>query len=167
MKKIYCLSIDGNVFYIGQTKQKLYMRLQGHFSSNPDIKIMPLWIHQLIKISELEVCKIANANSRERYWIKYYKAQGNKLINKNHYSTKEYKPKHLYVRLTNEQTAFIRKNGYSQIAYKLGIDPETLRVAIVKNRVKKAYFEKIFPLQLNNNELLTIYRHNNTKINLD
>jgi len=85
---IYALSdpITGEIRYIGKTKNELYKRLSGHYKDKHKT-YKTNWILSLNKlglkpcISIIEICTEENWQEREKYWISFYKNQGNKLTN--------------------------------------------------------------------------------------
>lgn len=144
MTRIYTLSLDSNVFYVGQTSMFLCDRLKAHLRAHPELKCLPDWIKICIVINEIEQCHPDSALKRERHWIRHYKSQGHVLINKKIYNQKESKPKHAYKILSLDEIRIIYSHNYQHIAYHLGIHSETLRISLQKKRIKKQYFDAIF-----------------------
>lgn len=144
-KYIYALLLMdnlGTIFYIGQSYD-LQKRLYGHKTDNPYLKILPQWLKDKIKILEIECVPAKIAYRRERFWVNYFEYKGYKLVNKN--LLFRHLPKGIkYKVLSNLECSFIAAEGYSKLSRELDINPETLRVANIKKRIKYSYFEKIF-----------------------
>lgn len=93
--KIYVLKdpFTGEVFYVGQTSMDLGTRLSGHLSTNSGNILKSEFIKSITSrgskpiIEAVEtirgLCYIDKmiVNQREIYWIKFYKAQGIKILN--------------------------------------------------------------------------------------
>jgi flagellar motor protein MotB/predicted GIY-YIG superfamily endonuclease len=81
--------LSKEIRYIGQTRRKLEDRLHGHKYDRRDNYYKINWVKKLerlnlleeLKIELLEECAIEELNEKEKYWIKFYKDQGNKLVN--------------------------------------------------------------------------------------
>lgn len=71
--KIYKLIYQGEVIYVGYTKQTLIRR------KNSDYSYIPL---EIKKESSIELIEETNDKTREDYWILYYKELGCKLYNR-------------------------------------------------------------------------------------
>lgn len=120
MKKIYSLvdPTTKETRYIGQTKQKLTARLNGHIQDGRSFKYnIPKceWVADLINkdllplIIELECVKNKNADEREDYWIKQYRSTCD-LLNLTsgnvHARIQEYRLTYAINRYTNERLQF-------------------------------------------------------------
>lgn len=94
MYKIYKLISTENleaIRYIGATTRTLNQRLSGHkhCANNPKKRGLPVhkWMYSVyqkgydIKIELIEECRDNIWEDREKYWIKYYREKGYKLMN--------------------------------------------------------------------------------------
>jgi predicted GIY-YIG superfamily endonuclease len=80
--------LSNEIRYVGQTR-KLKERFSSHKFDLRDNYHKANWIKKLerlnvldeLKMEVLEECTIEELNEKEIYWIKYYKDQGNKLVN--------------------------------------------------------------------------------------
>ena len=80
--------LSNEIRYVGQTR-KLKERFSSHKFDLRDNYHKANWIKKLerlnvldeLKMEVLEECTIEELNEKEKYWIKYYKDQGNKLVN--------------------------------------------------------------------------------------
>ena len=89
MTRIYTLSLDKTIFYVGQTEMFLHARLTAHLGAHPELKKLPNWVKNCIVITEIEQCNHSDALKRERYWIRFYKSADHFLINKNIYNQQQ------------------------------------------------------------------------------
>lgn len=155
MKKIYSLvdPITKEVRYIGQTKNKLNARLNGHIQESKAFKYnIPKceWVTQLLNndlfplIVELECVTNKNADEREDYWINHYR-QFSDLFNlttgNTHGRSNEYCNIYAINKYTNERMQF---ESQRQAAKCIGVFKENIAKAISgKYCLKDFYWSKI------------------------
>jgi hypothetical protein len=71
MYKIYKLTINNEIVYIGRTKSSLEKRKSSGYGK----------ITELLKNSKIDLIEETDDLSRERYWIKFYRDLGFNLLN--------------------------------------------------------------------------------------
>lgn len=154
MKKIYSLvdPITKEVRYIGQTKQKLTARLNGHIQDGRSFRYnIPKceWVADLINqdllplIIELECVKNKDADQKEDYWINYYR-QNNDLLNLTngnvHGRSQEYRMTYAINRYTYERLQFDSARAAGKF---LGIPKENVIKSIFSKSALKDYYWSI------------------------
>jgi hypothetical protein len=106
MIKIYKLIHNGQIVYIGQTKQKLTRRKDGGYYKNEKL-------HKISKECKIELIEETDDVSRERYWIDKLKGEGHNLLNKyygNGLDNKEYQKKYQKGYQKEYQKEYYEKN---------------------------------------------------------
>jgi len=73
MIKIYKLIHNGQIVYVGQTKNRLGKRRSGHIQFMNSIGITNFGIKLIEETTDI---------SRERYWIERLRSEGHNLLNK-------------------------------------------------------------------------------------
>ena len=171
--KIYCLTEpDGEIRYIGQTRQTLSKRLWGHINKNKDSDTHKRrWLNKLEReglkpnIKLIEEChSLKELNEREIFYIKKYRDDGYDLVNTsdggtggNHWENK-----------TKEEQDIIRKKlskvlkGKNKGKKRTEEEKENIRRKLTgrKNpehskRMKGKYGKKVKQLDLNGNLIKT------------
>jgi hypothetical protein len=74
MIKIYKLIHNGQIVYVGQTKQRLNRRKASGYAKNEQL-------HKITKECKMELIEETDDVSRERYWIELLKSEGHPLLN--------------------------------------------------------------------------------------
>lgn len=99
MIKIYVLTFDNNVIYVGKTTQELAKRRRSHIGSKHCPRLR-LYLKQLTKserrrviIEEIDNCTLDMQAAIEVYWIHQFKAWGFTLHNINYVSGKGHRLK--------------------------------------------------------------------------
>lgn len=154
MTKIYTL-VDprtNKIRYVGQTKQNLKTRLNGHITDGRTFKYnIPKceWISELENegllplIVEIECVKNKDANEREKYWISKYRETEDLLnltIGTTHSRIQEFRSIYAINRYTLERLTF---NSYREAANYIGIDKANITKAVYsKKAVKDFYWSK-------------------------
>lgn len=151
MIKIYTL-IDprtNKIRYIGQTKQKLKDRLNGHLTDSRLFRYnFPKceWIQELENedllplIVEIECVKNKDADEREKYWInKYRKTEDllNLTIGSTHSRIQEYKKIYAINRYTKERLIF---NSYREAAKYINTTKENVTKAVYSHKALKDFY---------------------------
>jgi hypothetical protein len=150
-KIIYHLSIGREIIYVGQTDD-LDTRLKAHLYNHPEICILPSWIKERIKITQIDATvKGATAHKIERYWIDYYTKQGFTLLNKT-----QAKHSAKLTQITDEQAIYILDNASLFKYIQIPIHPDTLKKDARKNKIKSEYFNTIFATH--NTLIINTYR---------
>lgn len=90
LTRIYTLSVNDNVRYVGKTVQKLEQRLKEHIRVAKSGKVKnhrTNWINSILKsglipiIKEIDRCTWNKSSELEQYYIKHYKDLGYDLVN--------------------------------------------------------------------------------------
>lgn len=90
LTRIYTLSVNDNIRYVGKTVQKLELRLKEHIRVAKSGKVKnhrTNWINSVLKsgsaviIKEIDHCPWKKSSELEQYYIKYYKELGYDLVN--------------------------------------------------------------------------------------
>ena len=90
LTRIYTLSVNNNIRYIGKTVQKLEQRLKEHIRVAKSGKVKnhrTNWINSVLRsgltvvIKEIDHCSWNKSSELEQHYIKYYKELGCDLVN--------------------------------------------------------------------------------------
>lgn len=140
-------------FYVGKTKEPLWKRMKGHWSSRYEgypvnERVQEIGINRLGFI-RLDFCTREQSCLQETYWIQQFIAWGFNLTNMRQTScvrsrfTRKLSMINASAKIQKRIIDSMNWGDVQLIANRIGMENETLRVAIKKGRYRIEVYEKI------------------------